>query len=150
MEIRRASPGDAERLTGIAHAAKRHWGYSEDLMRLWRAELTVTPDFVADHPTYAAVEGADIVGFYALSAAADVFEVEHFWVAPGHMRRGIGAMLFRHAVDVVRSLRGTTLEIASDPNAEGFYVRMGARRVGQVDASPAGRVLPFLVLDVVK
>jgi len=39
------------------------------------------------------------------------------------------------------------LEIESDPNAEGFYKRMGARRVGTVTRELAGfnRNLPILV-----
>jgi hypothetical protein len=39
------------------------------------------------------------------------------------------------------------LRIASDPFAEGFYRRMGARRVGVVPSTPRGRTLPLLLLD---
>ena len=35
MEIRQAVPDDAPRLTEIAFAAKRHWGYDESLIELW-------------------------------------------------------------------------------------------------------------------
>src|SRR5207302_7733682 len=41
-----------------------------------------------------------------------------------------------------------SLEIASDPNAQGFYRRMGARPVGFVPSRPRGRRLPLLVVDV--
>jgi hypothetical protein len=40
------------------------------------------------------------------------------------------------------------LKIVSDPNAEGFYLRMGAQRVGWVAAQPRGRRLPLLVIHV--
>jgi predicted N-acetyltransferase YhbS len=108
----------------------------------------VTTDFLDRHLTYVALEGGEVVAFYALSSDGDVFELEHMWVDPRCMRRGVGALLFRHAVDGVRTRGGSALQIASDPNAEGFYVRMGARRVGEIDATPAGRTLPFLVVDL--
>jgi hypothetical protein len=40
------------------------------------------------------------------------------------------------------------LWISADPNAERFYTRVGARRVGEVPSTPTGRTLPRLVLDV--
>jgi GNAT superfamily N-acetyltransferase len=150
MEIRIQAGGedDAGRLTEIAHAAKRHWGYSEELLALWDADLTVTGAFIASHPVYCAAVGAEVVGFYALSAEGDVFELEHMWVEPGHMSEGVGAALFGHAVATVRSLQGSVLRIVSDPNAEGFYRRLGARRIGEVASHPPGRRLPLLVLEL--
>lgn len=144
LEIRRASPADAATLTRIAHAAKRHWGYSDSLIELWKADLTVTVEFLNAHPVYAAVHGEQIVGFYALSREDGVFELEHMWVDPAHMGAGIGRRLFDHAVATARGMGGSVLRIASDPNAEGFYSGLGARRAGEVTSTPAGRVLPLL------
>lgn len=147
MVIRRARPEDAERLTAIAHAAKRHWGYPENFLRLWKADLTVTTASIAADIVYCALRELDIVGFYALSQEATVFELEHMWVEPAHMEHGYGSLLFRHAVETVRSHGGTLLRIASDPHAEEFYRRMGARRVGEQPSVPAGRTLPLLVVE---
>lgn len=35
-----------------------------------------------------------------------------------------------------------------DPHAEGFYLAMGARRVGDAPSTPRGRTLLLLVLEV--
>lgn len=43
IALRPATPADAAVLTEIAHAAKRHWGYPERWVQLWRAALTITP-----------------------------------------------------------------------------------------------------------
>ncbi len=64
------------------------------------------------------------------------------WVDPQHIGVGLGASLFSHAVGTVRAMGGSLLRIASDPDAEGFYLRMGARRVGVVPSKPPGRELP--------
>ena len=146
LVVRQASPADAPLLQRIAYAAKRHWGYPEEYMELWQHDLTVTPAFITAHPVYYAVEDATVVGFYALSAEGSVSELEHMWIDPPHMRRGVGAQLFRHAVGNSVAAGATVLRIVSDPHAEGFYLRMGAQRVGEVASRPSGRMLPVLEL----
>jgi hypothetical protein len=66
------------------------------------------------------------------------------------MGQGIGRSLFLHAVDRAKHLGFKKLEIESDPNAEGFYLRMGARRVGLNASEVAGhrRELPVLVYEL--
>lgn len=145
LHIRRARTRDATALTRIAHAAKRHWGYPEEWIALWRADLTLSAGFIDAHPVYAAWRGADIVGLYALSCDGAAVELEHMWVDPPHMGGGVGARLFAHAAATARALGGATLSIASDPHAEGFYRRMGARRIGEVASAPGDRRLPVLI-----
>lgn len=89
-----------------------------------------------------------IIGFYALSRQGETFELEHLWVNPQHMGTGVGALLFEHAVRTIRSMGGSVLNIASDPHAEGFYLRMGAIRVGEVPSRPEWRTLPSLTLVI--
>lgn len=148
MDVRSAHPSEANRLTQIAHAAKRHWGYAEDLISLWEEDLTVVPEFIESHDVHCAVVDGAVVGFYALSHVGEVFELEHMWVDPDRMGHGVGATLFNHAVETVRSHGGSRLDIASDPNAEGFYKKMGAQSVGTVPSRPEGRTLPLLTLKV--
>jgi hypothetical protein len=51
-------------------------------------------------------------------------------------------------IDELRAEGVERLRIASDPNALGFYEKMGARRIGDVPATPAGRTLPLLELRI--
>jgi N-acetylglutamate synthase-like GNAT family acetyltransferase len=144
FRIRRAEPGEAVRLTAIAHAAKRHWGYADELIALWADDLTVTADEVVARAFWCVEEDGAIAGFCALSP--DGAELDHLWVDPPAMGRGHGAALLRHAIACARALGGDVLGIASDPHAEPFYLRMGALRAGEVASTPAGRVLPLLVV----
>lgn len=150
MNIRRAKPEDAPVLTEIGFAAKRHWGYSERWIACWRDLLTITPVFVTHHETYAAVVGGRIEGLYALGLNGQRLEMAHLWVPPERIGQGVGRTLFLHALARGRALGYDELEIESDPNAEGFYRRMGARRVrvsiGQVDGER--RELPVLLCPV--
>lgn len=142
--IRRAVADDADALTALAHAAKRHWGYPEAWVALWRRDLTLTAEFIERHPVHSAVDADAVVGFYALLFAGADCELEHFWVVPARMGAGVGRALFEHAVERCRAIGAPRLWINADPNAEGFYRRLGARRVGEVPSTPAGRTLPRL------
>jgi GNAT superfamily N-acetyltransferase len=130
MEILPAKPEDAATLTEIAFAAKRHWGYPDQWMESWRDALTIKPEFIASHETYAAGVDGRMVGFYALDCQEGRLHLLHLWVLPDWMGRGLGRSLFHHALERTKALGYGELEIESDPNAEGFYQRLGACRVG--------------------
>ena len=146
MQIVRAKPEDAGALTEIAHSAKRHWGYPERWIETWRDILTMRPEFIAANVAYAAIENGRAVGFYVLTTKADGIHLDHLWILPKAMHRGIGRSLFDHAVLQTKAAGFATIKIEADPNAEGFYERMGARRVGISISEVAGerRELPLL------
>ena len=144
LHIRRAHPDEADALTEIAHSAKRHWGYPESWIEHWKNDLTITSEFIADHETFVAVAGGEIVGCCALVVSEAMAEMEHMWIKPEHIGAGVGRALFLHTTERARNLGLPALEISSDPNAEGFYQRMGATRIGDVQSEIEGtpRVLP--------
>ena len=150
MQIVRAKPQEADVLTEIAHAAKRHWGYPERWIQSWRDILTMRPEFIATNVTYCAMEDARAVGFYLLTNENDGLHLDHLWITPDAMGRGIGRALFKHALEQARKLGHRTLKIEADPNAEGFYTRMGARHVGATVTSIENqrRELPLLLYDL--
>ena len=150
MQIIRAKPDDAATLTAIAFAAKRYWGYPERWIERWRELLTVHPEFIAEHETHSAVVDARTVGFYALGRKGDRADLLQMWVLPEAMGRGVGRALFLHAVECAKALGFAELEIESDPNAEGFYKRMGARRVGVSvrELEQQRRELPILIYEL--
>ena len=145
ITIRRAHPGDASRLTEIARLAKAHWGYPAAWLALWAADLAVSPEFIERNLVSCAASGERLVGFYALRMYGRTAELEHLWVHPDAMGRGIGRALFEHAARESKSRGAGEVKIVSDLNDEAFYRHMGARRVGEQDSVPAGRRLPVLV-----
>lgn len=149
VKIRRASPADATRLSEIAHDAKRYWGYPEHWIKHWQDELTISPDFIATNQVFVAEKDDQILGFYALKIRHEKAELDHMWVAPEHIGSGVGKQLFIHAMQSAARGNVSEIEILSDPNAEGFYRKMGAHRIGetvsQIDGQP--RSLPRLSID---
>jgi len=150
IQIRRATPDEAAVLTEIAHAAKRHWGYPENWIEHWKDDLTITPDFITTHEMYVAVAGEEIAGCCALVMRDSLAELEHMWIKPAHMGNGVGRALFNQVVSRAKSLDARAVELSADPNAEGFYQRMGATRIGEVRSEVEGqpRVLPRMSVDL--
>lgn len=149
MKIVRAKPEDAAALTEIAFAAKRHWGYPERWIQIWRDILTVTPELVAANPTFAAIEDNRLVGFSSLTLEPRP-DLTHLWVLPSAMGRGFGRALFERVVEEARELEFAAFEIEADPNAEAFYLHMGAKRVGisVTEIESERRELPLLIYQV--
>ncbi len=150
VEIRRAIPKEAVALTEIAHAAKRHWKYPEDWIQRWKDDLTITPEFILNNEVFIAASDDEIAGCCALVVNGSLAEIEHMWLKPEHMGAGIGRALFEHAKRRAEECGATILELSADPNAEGFYERMGATRISEVraDMDSQPRVLPRMRIDL--
>lgn len=129
MYITPAYPSEADALTEIAVAAKRHWRYPEHWIADWRPLLTITPASIALGQTYAAGAGGRIIGFACLATEGHFLWLRHLWVLPPEIGRGVGRALFRHAQQQARALGFATFDIESDPHAAGFYERMRAQKV---------------------
>jgi len=148
IAIRRATPSDSERATELARTAKAHWGYPPEWLEAWRDDLMVTADGIERHATFVASIEGEIVGVCQLQQSDDHTMLEHVWVDPARHRQGVGRALVEYARERARGV----IAIVADPNAEEFYTKLGARRVGEVPAPMPGaplRVLPLMELDAI-
>ena len=149
MRIRRATTEDAPALTRIAHEAKQHWGYPEHWLKHWQDDLTISSDFIARNDVYVAESETGLLGFYALVIKQEKAELDHLWVTPQRIGTGVGKELFLHAMQHAARQRVAEVEISSDPNAEGFYRKLGAHRIGETVSELDGesRSLPLLMVE---
>jgi GNAT superfamily N-acetyltransferase len=150
LQIIRAQPHQAPLLTRIAVKSKRHWGYPEAWMKEWTELLTISPSVIARDHVYCAELDGRAAGFYVLRAREDRGELEHLWVLPECMGQGIGRALFEHTVAQGRASLLNRLFIESDPNAAGFYARMGARRIDMLVSELGGvpREVPVFAYEL--
>jgi len=152
VTIRPARPEEAEVLTALSLRSKSYWGYDAAFMRRCVAALTLDPGAIAAGRVFAAVDGAErplgVAGITALDEPG-LCEITHLFIAPEAMGRGIGRALFDRLAASMCAHGFTRLMILSDPQAEAFYSRCGAVRLGMApsDAIP-GRELPFLAYTI--
>jgi len=147
MSIRPAQGDEAQALFALALKAKAYWGYPADTIELWKPDLAVSTRTIASRPTFVAVLADEIVGFYSLSPSDQCWKLEHLWVLPQFMGRGIGSALVAHALETAARGGASSVSVDADPNAESFYLACGADRYGEVPAPIPGepeRVRPQL------
>jgi GNAT superfamily N-acetyltransferase len=144
--IRPAREGEAPALGALCVRSKAHWGYDAEFMRLsWRS-LQIDPAAIAEGRVFAAVDARDEpLGVVGCALLGDDVDLMHLFVEPGAPSRGIGRALFATAIEWTRAQGRRTLLIASDPNAVGFYRRLGAVDAGWIESEAIpGRMLPLL------
>lgn len=147
--IRPARADELPLIQDVLLRSKALWGYDEAFMAAVRDDLTLPPEYLATTHTYLCAEDNRIAGFYGLRLHGAEAELVDLFVAPEAMGRGVGRKLWEHAVALARSHRCRRLRWESDPNAESFYLRMGARRVGLRESSIVpGRALPLMALEL--
>jgi GNAT superfamily N-acetyltransferase len=74
--------------------------------------------------------------------------LEHMFVRPLDIGIGIGTELFSHLRRRCRENKIAALNILADPNARGFYEKMGCHYVQEVPSTIVGRTTPHLALVV--
>jgi ribosomal protein S18 acetylase RimI-like enzyme len=145
VSIRPAVAAELARLRALAAASKGYWGYEAELVASWAAGLD--PFARPGWAVFAAECGGLLSGWMALAAPRDgTCVLEQLWVDPALIRgSGVGSALYRYACTRALLLGATCLECESDPNAIGFYERMGAKTSGE-RRSEWGRMLPVMRL----
>jgi GNAT superfamily N-acetyltransferase len=149
MIIDQARGEEADDLTRLALASKRHWGYDDDFMARSRNELTVHEGDLTTHRAYVARDAERRLGFYILIALTETsVEMDMLFVEPSSIGSGVGGALMRHAVERARTDGATTMRIVADPFAAAFYEHVGAVLVGSSVSSSTGRSLPEYELSL--
>ena len=149
INIRPARREEADLLTALCHRSKAHWGYDDRFMERSREALTVNCDRIAAGRVLVAESAGRPQGVAAIGPDGDGFEIDLFFIDPDAMGKGVGTALFAALMALARSRGIERLSILSDPNAEAFYERMGARTVGIApsDTIPR-RSLPLMEIIV--
>lgn len=158
--IRRAAPDDANAASRLAWRAKAGWGYPASWMEQWRDALVIRPEALRDHLALVAVRGEELLGVCVVelpdprgdpvpSPRAGV--LDQLWVAPEAQGRGLGKRLVEEVLALAAEAGLQRIDIESDPFAEPFYLRIGARVVGSRPAPMPGateRVLHLMEMSV--
>jgi len=159
IQISKTQNSDAEVLTDISFAAKKHWNYPDSYYDLWRDELTITKDYIQQNIVFKALYMDVVIGFYSITENKDDFYsgdtfvkqgfwLEHLFIKPEYHKLGIGVSMINHAKQVSRDLGIRNLFIFVDPYAKGFYDRVGAEYLYDSKSSIPGRIIPVYGLRI--
>ena len=150
MQIRRAFREETTALSQIAFAAKAIWGYPKRWLEIWKPQLTFGPEYFEENESWVAETNGVPVAFYTLQEKDGNAWLENLFVSPELIGKGVGKKLFLHAVELSRRRGYLTLQLEADPNAVGFYEKMGMYKIGErhskVDSQP--RLLPIMEIKL--
>ncbi len=154
--IRAAKLNEATALTRISFASKGYWNYPQEYFEIWKNELTITPSYIENNDVYIYESGNAIMGYYSvvnLHEDIDIsgitiekgFWLEHMFIEPSHIGKGLGSRLFHHLRKRCIDEGISELGILADPNARGFYEKMGCQYVGEYPSTIQNRTTPYLI-----
>lgn len=147
IELRLAQPGDIPLLRQIAIAAKSYWGYPASLIAQWAATPIITPAALARDRVCLAASAGTPIGWYRLALDRSPAWLDDLWVIPEWIGRGVGRLLLSDAIAACRARGIAQMELEADPNALGFYLRMGGVVIGE-RISEWNRPVPLVRLDL--
>ena len=128
MILRRAVPEDTPTLRAMMAGSNGYERPAARSMIFRYAAGWSVPD--ADHEIWLAQTIHAVTGFYALIPHGEDLELDLFFTNNEAQGTGVGRRLFDHMTDRARALGATRVVISSNPDAAGFYRRMGAVDIG--------------------
>jgi GNAT superfamily N-acetyltransferase len=145
MQIRRATPTDAEALATIRRRAIRALAVpsiSAEEAEKWARQIAANrfTRAIQDHEVWVAVE-TRVIGW---------IEIDHnciagLYVSPDHARTGIGSALLAHAESSIQTSGSRAVYLDASQNALDFYLHRGYLRAGLPLANgehPLRKILP--------
>lgn len=149
LNIRRARKEDSEALSNVAARSEAYWGYDSEYMEKFRRIYKVTKEFITENPTFVMEEDNNIIGFYAVLRENDITSLEYFFIEPRYIGQGYGKILWNHLINNCKIAGIRELDIVTSPQAQDFYVKMGAVACGEVESLlKEGRIIPHLIYRV--
>ncbi|MED3053119.1 GNAT family N-acetyltransferase [Bacillus thuringiensis] len=147
MKIREALLSKANELSELALHSKATWNYSEEFILACKEDLTITEEYIKNNFVYVLVNDNAKIGFF--SFLRNDKALDFLYIHPHYKGKGYGKILWEYVIEKANELGLKSFTIDSDPNAKGYYLKMGAQLIGETPSTVfKGRVLPLLKYDV--
>lgn len=142
LTYKAAKLNDAQLLSRTAFVSKQFWGYSDDLMALWKAEIEITEEYILNNEVVKVFDENCFIGFYALKEKENkCLEIDHLWLLPNYIKKGYGKQIFSHILGYAKETGVLKLNLVAEPNAKTFYDKMGGVVIKKNQSKISGRYL---------
>ncbi|MEY8346902.1 GNAT family N-acetyltransferase [Bacillus cereus] len=148
MIVREALLNEANELSALALSSKATWDYSEEFIQACKEDLTITEEYIVNNHVYVLEDEGVKIGFFSFFRK-EVDALDFLYLHPDYKGKGYGKFLWQCVVEKAVELGMKCFMIDSDPNAKGYYIKMGAKLIGETPSTVfKDRVLPLLQYDV--
>ena len=125
-EFRRAEPHEAQDLEELQDRSASHWDYPDGYFDWAGDARSILESYVRDNAVFVLVDSdGRTLGFYSFTDD-DGLLLDKMFLDVDQIGRGLGRVLWQHAVQTARGLGVSEFVIGADPNAAPFYESMGA------------------------
>ena len=152
MKLVKATADDLELLCSIANKAKGYWDYPQEYLDKCRVyfEQEFTIEYLKKSHTYLIQVSGKTIGMGTLLLdGKEGPMIDQFWLLPEQIGKGYGKEAFALLTNKARRLGWNSLTIISDTYAEGFYIAMGSKRIGELKSEVRDSMLPKMFLSLV-
>ncbi|PGO32693.1 GNAT family N-acetyltransferase [Bacillus cereus] len=147
MKLRKALLSEANELSVFALYSKATWNYSEEFILACKEDLTITEEYIKSNFVYVLENDNTRIGFF--SFLRDDNALDFLYMHPIYKGKGYGKILWEFVIEQANELGIKSFTIDSDPNAKEFYLKMGAKLIGEIPSTVfKDRLLPLLKYDV--
>jgi len=105
------------------------WKYSEIELEKLMEHLKVAPELIDQSICYTARLSNAIKGFILFSEQENF--LKKLYVDPSCINTGVGTLLWQRLIQDLREKNFKHINFLSDPNAQGFYEKKGAFKIGR-------------------
>ncbi|HFJ9507081.1 MULTISPECIES: GNAT family N-acetyltransferase [Bacillus cereus group] len=147
MKIREALLSEANELSELALHSKATWNYSEEFILACKEDLTITDEYIKNNFVYVLENDNTMIGFFSFLRNENA--LDFLYIHPRYKGKGYGKILWEYVIQQANELGIKSFTIDSDPNAKGYYLKMGAKLIGETPSTVfEDRLLPLLKYDV--
>lgn len=148
MQTRPADPSELEQINAFIRKSKSYWGYTEAFldafMEKWRVKLKGA--FLENELIFLE-QDKQPVGLFAFKInEQDLPELDLFFIDFNRIGQGIGKAMWQQVLNFAKKRGWEKFLLISDPNAEGFYIKMGAKTISRFESFP-GRFVPVMQVE---
>ncbi|MGG0276341.1 GNAT family N-acetyltransferase [Bacillus rhizoplanae] len=148
MIVREAFLKEAKELSNLALSSKATWNYSEEFILACKEDLTITEQYIKNNYVYILEEKQEIIGFFSFQRK-EADSLDFLYLDPKYKGKGYGRILWESVIQKAVQLNIKSFTIDSDPNAKGYYIKMGAKLIGETPSIVfKNRLLPLLQYDM--
>jgi GNAT superfamily N-acetyltransferase len=148
--IRHALAANLAEINRVIRASKSHWRQPYAYLQAALPLLAVDDAYLVRNLCFEVVEDGAVVCFFAIADDDGAKLLDHLWVRPDRLGCGIGRLACEHVVALARERGWRRLRVLPEPDAAGFYRRLGFEDTGvHVESRvPGGPRFPLLQLPL--
>jgi len=135
LEIQPAKANDLGSINQIISTAVMSWDLPERVKRLVLPSYYYTDVDLQFLKIYVIIMHDKIIAVLAIdhhlinSQDKDILLIHGMYVHPGMQNCGVGRYLFKQAEQLAKSKQANTLQVKAQKDAEGFFMRMGMKKI---------------------